>query len=99
MRIGAQGRLMRVNLVAADPAHIVERRAKTDGLDDRRRPRLETMRRIVVGDEIAGDLLDHLAAAEEGRHSVEPFLLAIERADARRPIKLVAGNGVEIDIE
>src|SRR5579885_477993 len=51
MRIGAQLVLMRPDSGAADGLDIVERGPEPDRLHDRRRARLEAMRRLVIGDE------------------------------------------------
>ena len=42
--------LMGGDVVEADACHVVERRAKADGLDDGRGSGLEAVRRVVVGD-------------------------------------------------
>src|SRR3977135_3115825 len=99
MRIIAQAQFMRMNALAADPSHIVHGGAEPDRLHDRRCAGFETMRRLVIGHAILGDFIDHLAAAEEGRQFLQPFLLAVERADAGRPIELMAGEAIKIDIE
>jgi len=78
---------MGVNGGAADLFHIIQRRAKADGLDDRRRPGLESLWRNAVSHIIARHRLDHFAAAGEGRQALQPFLLAVKRANAGRAIK------------
>ena len=60
---------------------------------------LEAVRRVVVGDRVLAHLADHLAAALIGRHLREPLALAVEHADAGRPVDLVAGEDVEIGVE
>ncbi len=57
------------------------------------------MRRIVVGDRVHGHVPNHLAAALEGRHAIEPLLLAVEDADARGAVELVAGHHEEVGVE
>ena len=42
---------------------------------------------------------DHLAAALVRRHGGQPLRLAVEHADAGRPVELVAGEDVEVDVE
>ena len=78
---------------------IVERRAKADRLHDRRRAGLEAVRRVGIGDAVGGHVADHLAAALIGRHGLEQRRLAVEHADAGRPVELVAGEGIEIAVE
>jgi hypothetical protein len=43
-------------------------------------------------DRVLAHRADHLAAALVGRKPVEPLLLAVEHADAGRPVDLVAGE-------
>ena len=64
-------RLVRGDPLAADALDVGERRAEADRLDDRRRARLEAVRRLGVGDAVLGDVGDHLAAAHVGRHRRE----------------------------
>src|SRR6516165_6645651 len=90
---------MCMNASASDLLHIIDRRAKTNRLHDRRRSSLETMRRLIIGDVIARDLIDHFAAAKERRKFLQPFLLGIKRANARRTVELMAGHNIEIDVE
>ena len=68
VRVVAQARLVRGDPLAADPLDVGQRRAEADRLDDRRRARLEAVRRIGIGDEVLGHVADHLAAAHIGRH-------------------------------
>ena len=70
----------------------VDGRAQADRLDDRRRAGLETVRRRIVGDPVAGHRFDHLAPALEGRQGLQLGALAIEHADAGRAVELVAGE-------
>ena len=99
MRIGLEVGLMRGDALAADRFHVVERGTQPDRLDDRRRAGLEAVRRVVVGDAVLGHLLDHLAAALKGRMPFEHVLLAVEHADARRAVDLVAGEDEEVAVE
>src|SRR3546814_6700325 len=59
----------------------------------------ELVRRGRIFDVIATYCCDHLAAAEHWRHALEPAWLGIESPNARRPIKFVAGESKEIDVE
>ena len=61
-----------------------------------RRAGLELVRRVAIGDAVLEHFADHLAAAVERRHGDEMLVLAVEHADAGRPIELVAGEDVEI---
>ena len=56
---------------APDSLDIIERSAEADRLDDRRRARLEAMRGRIIGDDILGDVLDHLPPAVEGRQILQ----------------------------
>ena len=75
------------------------RGAEPDRLHDRRRAGLELVRRLAVGDAVLEHVADHLAAAVERRHRGELLVLAVEHADAGRPVELVAGEGVEVAVE
>ena len=95
----AQSRLMRLygrTIVAVEPVY---GRLQANGFKDRRRAGLETMRRLVVGDALALDDVDHLAAAFERRHRRQQVAFAVEDTDTGRTVELVAGERVEIDIE
>jgi len=87
------------NIFPAEPVHIIERRAEADGLHDGRRARLETVRRVGIGDPVHGDLTDHFTAAPVGAHLLQMLALGIKRADAARPVNLVACQRKEIAIE
>ncbi len=77
----------------------LDRRAHADRLGDRRGARLEAGRDVGVGRALAGDLADHRAAAEEGRHRPQQVEPAPERPDPGRRVELVAGDRVEVDAE
>ena len=87
---------MRADARLADRIDVVDRRAEPDRLHDRRRAGLEPVRRLAIGDAILEHFADHLAAAVERRHRGELLVLAVEHADAGRPVELVAGEGIEI---
>ena len=70
-----------------------------DRLHDRGRAGLELVRRLAIGDAVLEHLADHLAAAVERRHGLEMLVLAVEHADAGRPVELVTGEDVEIAAE
>ncbi|GJE42658.1 hypothetical protein AEGHOMDF_1830 [Methylobacterium soli] len=97
--IGREVRLVRGDALAVEAHHEFQRRAEAHRLDDRGRPGLEAVRRVVVGDGVLGDGTDHLAAALVGGQALEPFALPVEHADPGRSVDLVAGEDVEIAIE
>src|SRR3546814_546253 len=78
---------------------IVERSDKSDRFENWGRSGFELVRRGRIFDVIATYCCDHLAAAEHWRHALEPAWLGIESPNARRPIKFVAGESIEIDVE
>lgn len=57
------------------------------------------MRRLVIGHIVFGHVEDHLAAALERPHLAQAVSLAIEHADARGTVKLVAGHDVPVAID
>jgi hypothetical protein len=59
---------MRSDIGHAQPHQIVQRHAQPDLLHDAGGAGLELHRRVVPGDGVAGDLADHVAAAQEGAH-------------------------------
>src|SRR6187397_2301157 len=89
---------MRADAGLADRVDVVKRRAEPDRLDDRRRSRLEFVRRLAVSDAILKHLMNHFATTVERRHRHKMLVLAIKRADAGRPVKLMAGENVEIAV-
>src|ERR1044071_3574379 len=99
VRVGDEAALVRLDARLADRADVVERGAEPDRLDDARRAGLEAVRRLAIGDAVLEHLADHLAAAVERRHGGEMRVLAIEHADAGRPVQLMARDGVEIAVE
>jgi len=66
---------MRRDSGPVEGSQIVECGAKPYRLDDGRRPRLETVRRIIIGDLIFRHGFDHLAAALIGPHAFQMFIL------------------------
>src|SRR5579863_8697364 len=99
VRMSAQSLLMGADARAPDPLDIVERGPEPDRLHDRWRTGFEPMRRMIVGDRLPRDFLDHLAAALVGRQSLEKLAPAVEHADSRRAVNLVPGENVEVDTE
>ena len=67
-----------------------------DRADDVRRSGLEPRRRVEEGRLLECDLVDHRPAALPRRHLREQFGASPEAADARRAIKLVSREGVEV---
>ena len=84
---------------AIEAGHIVQRGGQADAFNDGRGAGFETGRRIGIGDALAADFADHLAAAIEGAHGFQMRLLGIQHADAGGAIQLVAGDDVEIDVQ
>src|SRR5690606_38659207 len=80
--VGGQLPLVRLDGGHADRGQVVDGRAEADGLHDRRRARLELVRHGRVGRAVHPDRLDHLTAAEEGRHGVQQLAAAPQHADA-----------------
>ena len=70
----------------ADRIDVVDGGAQPDRFHDRRRPGLEFVRGVAIGDPVPRDLADHLAAAIIGAHGNEVLMLGIEHADTCRPI-------------
>mmetsp|Transcript_74937 Transcript_74937/g.193395 ORF Transcript_74937/g.193395 Transcript_74937/m.193395 type:complete len:283 (-) Transcript_74937:553-1401(-) len=66
--------------------------AKGCGLGERRCASLQPVRDRRIGAALDGDLVDHLAAAEEGRRRLQQISLAPEEADASGPAHLVAAR-------
>src|ERR1700722_6946486 len=97
--VGQKAMLVRGNAFLADRIDVIDRSTETYRLDDRRRSRLEFVRRIAIGDPVFRDLADHLAAAIVGPHRREMRVLSIEHADAGRTVELVAGEDVEVAVD
>ena len=76
-RIGEQGLLMRHDPVEADIIHIVDGRAKADGLHDGRRARLKLRMALGEGGFLERYPVDHIATTKEGRHGLQQRRLAI----------------------
>ena len=55
--------------------------------------------RSVQVDSLARDGADHVAAADERRHLLEQLAPAVQHPDPGRPVGLVPGPGVEVDVE
>src|SRR3954452_12844065 len=87
------------DLVHADRLEIVDGRAQTDRLRDRRGARLELVRRRGVRRRVHRHGLDHLAAAQERRQVLQELLAAPQHADAGRAAHLVTGEGHEVGLE
>src|SRR5262245_63081884 len=90
---------MRADARLPDRVDVVNRRAEPNRLHDRRRARLELVRRLAISDAILEHLMDHFATTVERRHRCEMLVFAIKSADAGRPVKLVASEDVEIAVD
>src|SRR5262245_23344312 len=98
-RIIAEHILVGFDTLATHTLDVVYGGVEPDRLHDSRRAGLEPVGRDGVGHLILGHIADHLAAALVGSHGLEVLLLAIEHADAGRTVELMAGEGIEIDVE
>src|SRR5262249_57104213 len=96
VRVADEGSLVRADARPADRIDVVDGGAKPDRLYDRGRAGLEFVRRLAVDDAVLEHFADHLTAAVERRNGLEMLVLAVEHADARRPVELVAGHCVEV---
>ncbi|MBV6464816.1 MAG: hypothetical protein PGMFKBFP_00081 [Anaerolineales bacterium] len=90
---------VRGDFVHADRGQVVHGRAETDCLGNGGSPRLEFVRDRIRAEGAQLHFLDHVAAAEEGRHGFEQFGPAVQRADAGRAAHLVRGEGDEVRAE
>ena len=98
---GAQGVLGEFDLVGSDVVHaevveIVDRCTETDCFRDHRGAGFELPRNLRGGEAFLGDVEDHLATAEEGRHRLEKFGPGPQDTDAHRAEHLVAGEDEEV---
>ncbi len=95
---GISGNLMLMgrNRITPQSLDIIDGRTQPDGLHDRWRAGLETVRRRVVGHGIHRNLFDHFPAAEERLHLGQQIILAVKHAHPGRPVKLVPGKDIEI---
>src|SRR3984893_3439457 len=73
--------------------------AERNGAGDVRRAGLKFVRELVVEGLLKRDRTDHVTAALVGRHSIEQGGFAVQNADARRCVQLVAGESIEVTIE
>ncbi len=80
-------------------AQVIHRRAKTNRLGDRRCAGFEFVRELVGGERAQVDALDHIAAAQEGRHGFQQLLAPVQRADTGWTAHLVRGKSQKIHIQ
>ena len=64
-----------------------------------RRPGLELIGQGVVRRLLEGHRANHVTPALVGRHGLQEGGLAIQDANASRPVQLMAGEGVEVAVE
>ena len=95
-RIVGEQALVGPNSVHADCLQVGDGGAQSDDLGDRRRSGLELPWKLVRNEALSGDVQDHLAATQEGRHCVEQFRTTPQHADARGSTHLVAGERHEV---
>ena len=91
--------LMGGDAVDTDALDIVDGHSQSAGGDIVGCAGLELQRRALEGGVRETHRVDHLAAALIGWHLVEPPLLAVEDADARGAVHLVAAEGEEVAVE
>ena len=94
--VGGQLALVIAHVLHAECLQVVDCRAESDRLGDRRRAGLELVGQLVPGGAFEIDRRDHVAAGEEGLHLIEDLGAAVQHADACRAERLVAGPGVEV---
>ena len=88
--------LMRFNGRHADRIHIINRGMQADSFNNGGRTRFKPRRGLGPGRFFEAHAFDHIATAQEGRHAIQMFQLAPQHANARWPVKLMAGEAVEI---
>ena len=99
-----EGTMHKSGLVSANGVHtqssdIVEGTSRGDGADVVGRTRLELIGQLIEGGASEADTGYHLATALIGRHLLQPALLTVEHAHARRTIDLMGAEGVEVAVE
>ena len=87
------------NAVHAKGRNVIKCAGQTCGADVVGRAGFELEGQLVERGALEGDVLNHLAAALVGGQAVEPVFLAVEHADARGTVDLVAGEDVEVGVE
>ena len=97
--LDSTGALLDSHAVTVEVHHEIERHAKANGLDDRRRAGFEPMRRFLVGGAREGHAFDHVTAPLIGRHCVQQPVLAVKHPDTGWAVKLMARKDIEIGIE
>ena len=98
-RVGEQIVFVGSHRFQAELLEVVDGGAQADGAGDVRRAGLELVRQRVVGRLLERDRADHVAAALVRRHRLQERGLAVQDADAGRPVKLVAGEDVEVAVQ
>src|SRR6266436_1248900 len=82
--------------IVADRLDVVDGGCEPDRAGDVRGARLELPWQFVVFGPFESNRTDHIAAALPWWHCLQQACLAIERADPRRSIELMAGEAVEV---
>ena len=90
--------LVRLYLIDADLAHVLERCLQPEAADEVRRPGLKLIGQVGVRGVVKGDVVDHLPAALIGRYPLQPLPLAVEDADAGRAVDLVPAESEEVAV-
>src|SRR5687768_4190756 len=78
---------------------VIHRGPQPDRLSNRRSPRFELPRGLLIGGAVREHLLDHFSPTEEGVHLLEKLPAAIETARGGRAEHLVAGESEEVDVQ
>jgi hypothetical protein len=97
--VGDEVELVGADAVHPDLAEPVHGGAEADDLRDGRRAGLELRRDLGEAHALLRHGGDHVPAAEQRRQRVERRLAAVQHADARRPVGLVARPGVEVGVD
>ena len=84
------------DVVHAEVVEIVDRSAETDRFRHHRGAGFELPRNLRGGEAFFGDVEDHLATAEEGRHRLKEVGAGPQDTDAHRAEHLVAGEDEKV---
>ena len=90
--------LVRLYLIDADLAHVLECCLQPEAADEVGRPGLKLIGQTGVGGVVKGDMVDHLPTALVGRYPLQPLPLAVEDADAGRAVDLVPAESEEVAV-
>ena len=77
---------------------ILQRRCQADRFDDRWGTGFKLFGQFMRGETVNGDLRDHPATAEEGRHRFEDCFLAVQHTDPGRAAYFMAAEDDEVGV-